>query len=296
MPNVTAGTQDTIGIASSVTQPAAAAAPTPGATPQPTAQPTASVLPTPQPAPPQARNERYFNETNFGIANDAFWNFFQSRGAVTTFGFPISRQFGFLGCQVQFFQRLIMQQCGTNAGVALLNLLDPGLFPYTHVNGSVFPAPDDTIKANTPVPGSPNYDQAILQFVQATAPDQWNGQPVNFGQTFNDTGGLEIWGAPTSNPAYDPSNQNFVYQRFQRGIMHYTVGQGTRGILMADYFKAVILGPTLAPKYGANLPLDLDAEAKGSSNYSQYCPGAQLWVCRPNDLPGSDLTFAFEAG
>ena len=55
--------------------------------------------------------------------------------------------FGFLGCPVQIFQRSIMQQCGNNAPVALLNLLDPGLFPYTRVNGSVFPRPDDAIKA-----------------------------------------------------------------------------------------------------------------------------------------------------
>ena len=27
---------------------------------------------------------------------------------------------------------------------------------------------------------------------------------------------LELWGAPTSEPARDPKNNNFVYQRFQR--------------------------------------------------------------------------------
>ena len=41
----------------------------------------------------------------------------------------------------------------------------------------------------------------------------------------------------------DPSNQNLIYQRFQRRIMHYVVGQGTRGILLAGYLKAVILRP-----------------------------------------------------
>jgi hypothetical protein len=291
MPNVTAGAQDTIGIATSVTQPAGGPAPTPQPSPQP--QPTPGPA---QPAPPQTRDGRYFTETNFRVANDAFWNFFQSQGEIATFGFPISRQFGFLGCQVQFFQRLIMQQCGDNAPVALLNLLDPGLFPYTVVNQSVFPGPDDTIKAQTPVPGSPNYDQAIIQFVNQVVPDTWMGEPVNYLQTFNTTGGLQIWGAPISNPAYDPGNHQFIYQRFQRGIMHYTVGQGTRGILLADYFKAIILGPTLAAQKGASLPDDLNQEAKGSANYSQYCPGAPLWVCRPQDLPGSDLTFAFEAG
>ena len=99
-------------------------------------------------APPQTRDERYFTETGFRIGNDAFWNFFNSRGGVETFGFPVSRVFGFLGCPVQIFQRLIMQQCGNTAPVALLNLLDPGLFPYTRVNGSVFPGL--TMRSRTP--------------------------------------------------------------------------------------------------------------------------------------------------
>jgi hypothetical protein len=166
-----------------------------------------------------------------------------------------------------------MQQCGDNASVALLNLLDPEIFPYTMVNGSVFPAADDAIKGRTPVPGSPGYDQAIIQFVMDVAPDTFQGQPVQFQQTFNTTGGLEIWGAPISSPAYDPSNNSFIYQRFQRGIMHYAAGQGTRGILLADYLKSILLGPDQARQKGANLPPDLDAQAKGSAKYAQYCPG-----------------------
>ena len=53
----------------------------------------------------------------------------------------------------------------------------------------------------------------------------------------------------------------------------------------ATIFKAVILGPQQAQKYGANLPPDLNEEAKTSNNYSQYCPGQTLWVCRAQDLP-----------
>jgi hypothetical protein len=265
-----------------------------GATPSAQPGPTATPTPVSVAAPPQTRDERYFPETNFRIGSDDFWAFFQSRGGVDTFGFPVSRVFGFLGCPVQIFQRSIMQQCGTDAPVALLNLLDPGLFPYTHVNGSVFPGPDDALKASTPAVGSPEYDQAIIQFVEAVAPNTWNGQPVNFLDTFNSTGGLEIWGAPISNPAYDPTNQNFVYQRFQRGVMHFANGQGTRGILLADYLKAIMLGPQQAQQYGSNLPADLNEEARTSSLYSQYCPGQNLWLCRGQDMPGSDLTYAFE--
>jgi hypothetical protein len=132
--------------------------------------------------------------------------------------------------------------------------------------------------------------------VTDTAPNTFEGLPVSFGQTFNDTGGLEIWGAPISNPAYDPANHQFVYQRFQRGIMHFAVGQGTRGILLADYLKSIMLGPTLAAKYGANLPDDLKSQAQGSAQFAQYCPDQPGWLCRPAALPGSDLTFAFESG
>ena len=28
----------------------------------------------------------------------------------------------------------------------------------------------------------------------------------------------------------------------------------------------------------------------------QYAPGAPMWLARPSDLPGTDLTFAFEQG
>ena len=76
--------------------------------------------------------------------------------------------------------------------------------------------------------------------------------------------------------------------------MHYTTGQGTRGVLLADHFKAIMLGPDLSAKYAASLPADLNAEAKSSKFYTQYCPGMNLWLCRPQDMSGSDLTYAFE--
>ena len=194
-----------------------------------------------------------------------------------------------------------------------MNVLDPEIFPYTRVNGSIFPPPDDALKNSTPPVGSPNYSTAILQFVRDNAPNQAFGQPVNFGQTFftsvtpqqagtsdpNLLGlfDLEIWGAPISQPAQDPGNSNFIYQRFQRGIMHYTVNQGTRGILLADYVKQIMIGPTLpAGGNNPNLPTDLAQQAQGSRFFDQYCPGGTRWLCRPNDMPDSNLTYAFETG
>ena len=69
------------------------------------------------------------------------------------------------------------------------------------------------------------------------------GMPVNFQDTFNRPAGWRS-GARRSRTRVRPANnQNFIYQRFQRGIMHFAIGQGTRGILLADYLKAIILGP-----------------------------------------------------
>ncbi|MBI2863797.1 MAG: N-acetylmuramoyl-L-alanine amidase [Chloroflexi bacterium] len=98
---------------------------------------------------------------------------------------------------------------------------------------------------------------------------------------------LELWGVPTSAPAVDPNNLNFVYQRFQRGVMHYDKTTGTtQGLLLADYFKAIIIGNGLPP--------DLNAQAKSSPLYKQYDSSKSGWIARPNDLPNSDLTGAFE--
>jgi len=223
----------------------------------------------------QSGDSRMFAQTGFRIDRDSFWDYFQSRGAISTFGYPVSRDFQFMGCTSQFFQRLIMQQCGTQ-GVGTLNLLDDGLLPYTRINGSTFPAPDASVKALTPKATESNYGQNILTFVRANTADTFDGQPVNFSRTFfnsitpemagfddpNILGllDLEMWGAPTSKPAYDPTNKNFIYQRFQRGIMHYDKTCGcTQGLLLADYLKALLTGD--------NLPPDLASQAKQSPLY-----------------------------
>jgi len=45
-----------------------------------------------------------------------------------------------------------------------------------------------------------------------------------------------------------------------------------------------------------NLPVDLSQQAANSPFFSQYCPGGTRWLCRPSDMPTSDLTFAFAPG
>ena len=275
---------------------------TPFTAPPPTATPTAAATgtgtpvaaaPTATPGPIQqapavTHDAQYYSQTGYRVDDQAV-AFFQSRGAVDTFGYPISRLFTFLGCPVQMFQRLIIQLC-PGQGPALINSLDPEIFPYTRVNGSVFPSPDDQLKAQTPAVGTPEYAN-ILTFIQSVTPDQFNGQPVNFWQTFQARGGLEVLGAPISRPQPDPTNANFIYMRFQRVILHYRAGIGTEPLLLADYLKQVILGPS-AP----SLPPDLQQQSSSSRFFNQYCRGGTRWLCRPGDLAGTDLTFAFEQG
>ena len=218
---------------------------------------------------------RFFNETNFRIDRDSFWDFFEKRGGVRTFGFPVSREFVFFGCRTQFFQRLAMQQCG-DAGVGTLNVLDDGLLPYSHFHGSTLPSPDPHLISSAPLPSDPDYAAKAIAFVNANTPDVVDGQPVGFLKTFNatvtlsdafpqgngDSGllpllNLQLWGLPTSAPAQDPNNHDFIYQRFQRGVMHYDKGcQCTQALLLTDYLKGLLTGNLL--------PDDLAAEAASS--------------------------------
>src|SRR5579884_1889369 len=167
----------------------------------------------------QTSSPRFFPDTGYTVADDAFWNYFQHRGGVDTFGQPVSRKFLLLGSEVQFFQRLVMQK-RPDGSVSTLNLLDEGLMPVTRINGSTFPAPDPALIQAAPQPSQPDYGAQMIAFVQENAPDTWDGLGVNFYQTFSnvvqlqdafpdgngDAGllplmDLEMWGAPTSKPA-----------------------------------------------------------------------------------------------
>jgi N-acetylmuramoyl-L-alanine amidase len=247
---------------------------------QPSQQEASAAQAQPVPAPamqPLIRDNRFFEQTRYRVDEDAFWDYFRRRGGIRTFGYPASNTFVLMGMKVQIFQRQVMQ-LRPDGGVQTMNLLDDGLMPYTRMNGSTFPAPDKNVYGQSPKPGDPDYHPKMLQFVRDMAPDNWDGEQVNFARTFfgsvrlddaypdgvPDEGegllpyfNLEIWGLPTSRPMHDPTNPNFIYQRFQRGIMHYDKGCGcTQGLLFGDYFKAILTRK--------NLPGDLAEQAKSN--------------------------------
>lgn len=248
--------------------------------------------------PPVPHNAQYFAATGYFIGDPASWDYFQSRGGTETFGYPVSRRFSLRGFDVQIFQRHVLQAWpGPDRSIHPLNLLDPDWLPITTLNYSTFPAHDPAVAMAAPQPNTPNYGQAVAAYLQASVPDTWDGKPVHFLQTYlaaapANTGGarplyaLEVWGFPTSTPAPDPHNPNFIYQRFQRGILQYDATTGTtHGILLADALKDVLLGQG---------PADLQQQLHGSPFFRQYCPNHPGWICRPDDLPKTNLSFAFE--
>ncbi len=256
------------------------------------------------PLPATGATGRFYSQTGFSIDNARFLDYFDHRGGVRAFGYPVSREFQLLGFPVQVFQRAVMQRY-PDGHVQLLNLLDNSLFPYTQVNGATFPAMDPNLTVTAPAVGSPNYSQRIIDWISLNTPDHWGGFQVSFhtsfmstvtigdvfpagGQNQNLTGyDVEIWGIPTSKPATDPHNSKFVYQRFQRGILHYDQAtRTTQGILLADYFKSILMGE--------NIPPDLAVQARSSPFYGQYNPLNAGWVSQPSKLPATDLTRAFE--
>ena len=285
-----------------VAQPLAGAGPVAA---EPVAAPQHAPQLSPQHAPDQSSHQAlpFFAETGFRIANERFADYFQKRGGVRTFGYPVSRAFQFLGTEVQFFQRQVMQ-LRPDGAVGTLNLLDADLMPYTQVNGSSFPPANDTVLSKAPDAAAANAGK-LMEFVRANAPDKWNGMDVRFTAAFNGTVryeeaypdksadravmplvNLEAWGVPTSQPAADPANPGFVYVRFQRGIMHFdTKTKATQGLLLADYFKSILTGE--------NLPGDLAEQAKASRFFNQYDGSKPKALARPDALPGTDLTNAF---
>lgn len=245
-----------------------------------------------------------FRETGFCLTEQRFLEYFRERGEHTSLGFPISRAFTLEGIRTQVFQRVVLQLRPETFGFSLtrLDVLDPGIMPITRANQSVFPAPDPEIVSRHPVVGQANYTGRVSELMSAVVPDTWNGLPVGFLTRFNTTVpirpavspqimlllNLEIWGLPTSRPAFDPANPGFVYQRFQRGIMHfrqYDVSTA-EGILVGELFGAVITG--------SRLPSDLEEDMAASRFLRQYDPSVPNRVARPEKLADTDLTNAFE--
>jgi hypothetical protein len=248
----------------------------------------------------------FFPATGYRISSPALLNYFQHRGAVRSFGYPISNEFPLLGRRVQIFQRQILE-IAPNGSVTPSNILDPDVLSINRIDGLSLPSADPDLLWAAPSPTAPEYETQALAFINVFVPDEWNGLPVNFQSTYLATVtcadafgtdpcdesllpsfALELWGLPTSLPTSDPLNADFVYQRFQRGIMHFSRTNGmTQALLLGDWLKRLMIG--------VDLPPDLGVEIRHSRFFAQYAPSRPLAVDRPNDLPDTSLAQAFRA-
>ena len=225
---------------------------------------------------------------------------------MRTFGYPVSNEFPLLGQRVQIFQRQMLQ-LAADGTVSTANILDPDVLPISHIDGLSLPSADPELLGAAPLAGSDDYTTQALAFINVYVPDTWNGLNVNFQSTFlnsvtcADAFGadpcdqsqlpalaLELWGLPTSLPTTDPLNSEFVYQRFQKGIMHFSRATGfTQGLLIGDWLKRIMIG--------VDLSADMGTDVRHSRFYAQYAPSRPLALDRPNDLPDTSLAQAFRA-
>ena len=118
------------------------------------------------------------------------------------------------------------------AGAVLVAAIVPSAaFASGPLDGLTIPAQDPALVFVAPAPDQPNYAARLDAFVNATVPDVFGDQPVAFLSTYNDNGGAEVLGLPTSAPKADPNNPNFIYERFQNGVLFYNGTDGTTSVL-----------------------------------------------------------------
>jgi hypothetical protein len=249
-------------------------------------------------------------DTAFSVLLPSLQTYYLQHGGLRSLGQPLSHDFQLLGRRVQIFESQVLEQ-RTDGSVQAFDLLSDAL-PLTHAAGATFPGDDPDMAAGNPPLNSPDYQTQALAAIDAglldwAAPDTWNDLPVNFGATFRGTAtcfdlppsqecddrlliaaAVDVWGLPTSAPAFDPDNADMVYLRFQRGIMQFSQSTGeTKAVPIGSWFKRVLIG--------TDVPDDLAADMVGSRYYAQYAPNLPQGVARARDLPTTSLAAAFSA-
>jgi hypothetical protein len=111
------------------------------------------------------------------------------------------------------------------AGAFVVAMLVPGVaMAAGPLDGLTIPPADPALVFVAPSPDQPNYSARLDAFLQATVPDM-------FLSAYNDNGGVDVLGLPTSAPKADPNNPNFVYERFQNGVLFYNATDDTMSVL-----------------------------------------------------------------
>ena len=249
-------------------------------------------------------------DATFTVQLPSLQAYYLQHGGLRTLGQPLSHDFQLLGHRVQIFDRQVLEQ-RSDGSVQAFDLLSDAL-PLLHAAGAVFPGDDPDMAAGNPPLNAPDYQAQALAAIDGglldwAAPDTWNDLPVNFGATFRGAANcfdlppsqpcddrlllgaaVDVWGLPTSAPAFDPNNADLVYLRFQRGIMQFSQSTGeTTAVPLGSWFKRVLIG--------TDVPDDLAADMVGSRYYAQYAPNLPQGVARARELPTTSLSTAFSA-
>jgi hypothetical protein len=161
-------------------------------------------------------NCRYFPQTGHHVC-DEFLEFFETRGELETFGYPLSERFkdpAHDGLRVQYFQRARMEWHPDNSTpyrVQLGLLIDELGYRYPPVPPEQIPAPGDPAHHYFP------ETQHVVSYV--------------FLDFFREKGGLDIFGYPRSEFMYEGEK---VVQYFQRARMEWDQTSAKQPIRLAN--------------------------------------------------------------
>jgi hypothetical protein len=149
-----------------------------------------------------AGNCRYFYETGHYVC-DEFLDFYQSRGDLEIFGFPLTEAYEdpSIGLLVQYFQQARMEWHPGNADpykVQLGLLIDELGYEYP-------PQPEDQVPSSSSV-----YHRYF--------PETQHTVSYDFLRFFEENGGIDILGYPRSEFMYE---DGYIVQYFQRGRLEW---------------------------------------------------------------------------
>jgi hypothetical protein len=172
----------------------------------------------------QGQERRYFAETGHYVSGD-FLRFYDQRGGLAIFGYPLTKEFKHDGRTVQYFQRARMEKHPENPD------------PYKVQLGLLG---DELGYRQSPIPESeiPSANHPDKQYFAET------GHTISFAflDFYRANGGLDIFGYPISEWVIEPNGR--IVQYFQRGKMEwYPEGEtdqrvqlGMLGTIYVDQF------------------------------------------------------------
>jgi len=173
----------------------------------------------------QERGTRYFPETSHNLQG-SFFHYFQEKGGLEIFGYPITEVFQEDGLLVQYFQRARLVLTGARGRRA-------------SGSGEVKVAPLGELLGHRSPPFEPPY-----RFPYRYYPQTGHALSFAFLDYYEAQGGEEVFGYPITEPFLE---RGLIVQYFQRARMewHPDKKRVQLGLLGEEYFEARGLDPAL---------------------------------------------------